>query len=76
VNQTIADLTGREIAVMVPLIALMLLLGIYPQPLLSRMEPSVALMLNRIHSAEARDRDLPRIGPATPRLLADNRRPK
>ena len=39
VNKTIADLTAREIAVMAPLIALMLLMGLYPRPLLSRMEP-------------------------------------
>ncbi len=34
VNETIGDLTGREIAVMVPLIALMLLMGLYPKPLI------------------------------------------
>ena len=54
VNETIADLSAREIAVMVPLIALMLLMGLYPRPLLSRMEPSVGALLGRVHAAQAR----------------------
>ena len=54
VNQTIQDLSGREIAVMVPLIALILLMGIYPRPLLTRMEPSIDLLLNRVQAAQAR----------------------
>jgi len=53
-NQTIADLTWREIAVLAPLVALMLLMGLYPRPLLERMEPSVGALLARIHTAEAR----------------------
>jgi NADH-quinone oxidoreductase subunit M len=54
VNQTIKDLSRREIAVMVPLIALILLMGIYPRPLLTRMEPSIDLLLNRVQAAQAR----------------------
>ena len=53
VNQTLKDLTGRELAVMVPLIALMLLMGLYPKPLITRMEPSVAALLDRVHAAQA-----------------------
>jgi NADH-quinone oxidoreductase subunit M len=47
VNETISDLTGREIAVMVPVIALMLILGIFPRALINRIEPSVNTMLAR-----------------------------
>ncbi len=54
VNETIADLTGREIAVMVPLIALMLFMGLYPRPLIVRMEPSVKQIMSRVQSAETR----------------------
>jgi NADH-quinone oxidoreductase subunit M len=53
VNETIRDLTGREIAVMVPVIALMLLMGLFPRPLISRMEPSVTAMLARGNFAQA-----------------------
>jgi NADH-quinone oxidoreductase subunit M len=52
VNVTIADLSRREIAVMVPLLALMLLMGLYPRPLLNRMQPSVEALLARVHSAQ------------------------
>jgi NADH-quinone oxidoreductase subunit M len=53
VNQTIRDLGAREIAVMVPLVALMLFMGIYPQPLLRRMGPSLDVVLSRVHVAQA-----------------------
>jgi NADH-quinone oxidoreductase subunit M len=53
VNETIADLTGREIAVMVPLIGLMLFMGLYPRPLIERMEPSVKQVLSRVQVAQA-----------------------
>jgi NADH-quinone oxidoreductase subunit M len=53
-NQTLRDLTAREIAVMAPLIALMLFMGLYPLPLLTRMEPAVGALLGRVHAAEAR----------------------
>jgi NADH-quinone oxidoreductase subunit M len=51
VNETVRDLNGREIAVVVPVIGLMLFMGLYPRPLLSRIEPSVALMLGRVQTA-------------------------
>ncbi len=54
INEKLADLTTREIAVMVPVIALMFFMGLYPRPLISRMEPSVNLMLARVHIAQAR----------------------
>jgi NADH-quinone oxidoreductase subunit M len=53
VNQTLRDLTPREISVMVPLIALMLFMGLYPRTLLDRIEPSVGLLLNRVTDARA-----------------------
>ena len=53
VNETIKDLSGREIAVMVPLIALILLMGLYPRPILTRMEPSINLLLDRVQVAQA-----------------------
>jgi NADH-quinone oxidoreductase subunit M len=53
VNVTIADLSRREIAVMAPLLALMFLMGLYPRPLLNRMQPSVDALLARVHTAQA-----------------------
>ncbi len=54
VNQTLKDLTSRELAVMVPLMALMLLMGLYPKPLITRMEPPVIGLLDRVHAAQAK----------------------
>ena len=53
VNETIRDLNAREIAVMVPVIALMLFMGLFPRPLISRIEPSVTAMLARANFAQA-----------------------
>jgi NADH-quinone oxidoreductase subunit M len=54
INETIADLSPREIAVMVPIIALFLFMGLYPKPIIARMEPAVGQVLQRVHVAEAR----------------------
>jgi NADH-quinone oxidoreductase subunit M len=40
-NMTMQDLSGREAVVLSPLVFLMLFIGVYPQPILERMEPSV-----------------------------------
>ncbi|MBE3602667.1 NADH-quinone oxidoreductase subunit M [bacterium] len=54
INATLKDMTAREIAVIAPLVALMLFMGLYPRPLLDRMEPSVNLLLNRVAAAQVR----------------------
>jgi NADH-quinone oxidoreductase subunit M len=64
-NRTIADLSGREWAVLAPLAALIVLLGVEPQPLLDRIEPSVQRLVQRLeihHGAE--------VGSPPPSLLA------
>jgi NADH-quinone oxidoreductase subunit M len=40
-NRSMPDLSGREIAVLSPLLFLMVALGVYPAPVLERMEPAV-----------------------------------
>jgi NADH-quinone oxidoreductase subunit M len=39
-NETLTDLTPRELAVLVPLLAGILWMGLYPAPVLARMEPA------------------------------------
>jgi NADH-quinone oxidoreductase subunit M len=41
-NKTLRDLTGREIAVFVPIVVGIFVLGLFPRPFLRAMEPSVA----------------------------------
>lgn len=42
------DLGLREVAIMVPLIVLIVVLGVYPKPVLDRIEPSAEAILDRI----------------------------
>jgi len=47
-NEKLLDLGLREIAILVPLAALVLALGVNPRPVLDRIEPSVEAILDRI----------------------------
>jgi NADH-quinone oxidoreductase subunit M len=44
-NRDIPDLNGRELAVLLPLAALILWIGVYPKPFLERMEPAAARVI-------------------------------
>jgi NADH-quinone oxidoreductase subunit M len=48
----IKDLSGREIAVLAPLVALIILLGFYPAPVLDVIQPSVDATLNSVGLAD------------------------
>ena len=52
-NRTFADLSRREIAILGPLVALMIWIGVHPTPFLERMEPSVQAVLERVEGARA-----------------------
>jgi NADH-quinone oxidoreductase subunit M len=47
-NKKLTDLSPREVAIFVPLLVLMLLMGLYPKPLLTRMEKSIEATLARV----------------------------
>jgi NADH-quinone oxidoreductase subunit M len=47
-NTKLVDLSRREVAIFVPILAMMLLMGLYPRPLLTRMEKSVEATLARV----------------------------
>src|SRR6266567_1251514 len=48
VNATLADLSLREIAVLVPLLACIVWIGVYPKPILQRMEPSARQLIQSV----------------------------
>jgi NADH-quinone oxidoreductase subunit M len=50
-NRRLPDLTVGEMAMLAPLVALVLLLGLYPKVLLDRIEPSTEAILDRIEAA-------------------------
>ncbi len=47
-NASVSDMTVRERAVMAPVIALIVFLGVYPQPVLDRINPSVERLIERV----------------------------
>jgi NADH-quinone oxidoreductase subunit M len=47
-NKKLTDLSPREVAIFVPLLVLMLLMGLYPKPFLTRMEKSIEATLARV----------------------------
>jgi NADH-quinone oxidoreductase subunit M len=52
-NRALTDLSGRELVVLVPIVALCFVMGLYPRPFLVRMQPSIDRILTRVQPAEA-----------------------
>lgn len=50
-NRSIPDVNGRELAILVPLVAAILWIGVYPRPFLERMEPSVNRLIQQLEAA-------------------------
>jgi NADH-quinone oxidoreductase subunit M len=46
----VADLSGRELAVLAPLVALIIALGVYPQPFIDLVQPAVAATMSDVGS--------------------------
>ena len=51
-NEKVSDLNGREVFILAPIVLLIVIMGIYPQPFLSRIKPSVELTLKRIFTVQ------------------------
>lgn len=51
-TRKVRDLHGREIVVVAPLLALLLVFGIYPKPLLDRIDPAVEHTMTTIHQTD------------------------
>jgi NADH-quinone oxidoreductase subunit M len=47
-NRAMPDLRGREALVLAPLLGLIVFLGVYPKPVLDRMEPSVVALIDHV----------------------------
>ncbi len=59
-NRRLADLNWREAGMLIPLAAIILWIGLYPAPLLRRMEPTLTRLVEQVESgAAARTAALP-----------------
>jgi NADH-quinone oxidoreductase subunit M len=58
--EALKDLNFREIAILLPLVVLIIGLGVYPKPVLERIEPTVDLLLNRVEAVT--DYEVPEFG--------------
>lgn len=54
-NKLLKDLNVREVVVMIPIVVMFVVMGIYPGPFLSRIEPSVEKLIN-VHSVASPDK--------------------
>jgi NADH-quinone oxidoreductase subunit M len=61
-NQQLPDLSAREIAVFLPIVAFTFLMGLYPRPFLRAMEPSVTRLIESVERKE-------RVATAVPMLV-------
>src|SRR5204863_8984384 len=50
-NARLPDLSARELAVLLPLVACIVWLGVYPAPVLRRMEPSAQRFIETVRPA-------------------------
>jgi len=50
-NATMTDIGWRERAVMLPLLVAIVFLGVYPKPVLTRIQPSVDAVLGHVHDS-------------------------
>ncbi len=62
-NRSVADVNGRELAILVPLVVAILWIGIYPRPFLDRMEPSVTRLVQYLEAASTPVAQQPLIAP-------------
>jgi NADH-quinone oxidoreductase subunit M len=60
--ESLTDIGAREILILVPLVALIFVSGVYPKPILDRIEPSVEAVLSRIETFT--EYDVPEFGNA------------
>jgi NADH-quinone oxidoreductase subunit M len=62
-NHNLADLSKREIAVLVPVVAMIVLIGVWPQPFLNKMEKSVDHLIRTVHYRAVRVQQAPALSP-------------
>jgi NADH-quinone oxidoreductase subunit M len=70
-NATFSDMTRLELATVLPLLGFSLVLGIYPKPLLERVEPSVKALISHVESRS--DYSQPKVAELGPKGAAQSK---
>jgi NADH-quinone oxidoreductase subunit M len=65
-NQKLADLNAREVAIMVPLIVMIFVMGIYPKPFIDKMDPAVKKLVAQVRPGSISAKQMPQAVPAMP----------
>lgn len=74
-NMNLKDLVPREIAILIPMILLIVGLGVFPQPLLKKMEPSIQNLIEQVKAKELvlqKDKPGNRVEPAQMDIAMQN----
>jgi NADH-quinone oxidoreductase subunit M len=56
-NRTLPDLGGREVAMLAPVLALILFIGVYPKPFLDRIEPTAERVVTQFNESSVLPQD-------------------
>jgi NADH-quinone oxidoreductase subunit M len=70
-NATFRDMSRLELATVLPLLGLSLFLGIYPKPLLERVEPAVKALIAHVESRS--DYQQPKVADLGPKAVASSK---
>jgi len=65
-NQKLLDLNAREIAIMVPLIVMIFVMGIYPKPFIDKMDPAIKKLVSQARPVSLTAQKMPQAMPAMP----------
>ncbi len=76
-NQALLDLNAREIAIMIPLLVMIFVLGVYPNPFIEKMTPSIKKVIahTRIEPVTTAKVAVPAVAPAVETAPADHTTP-
>jgi len=58
-NQKLLDLNAREIAIMVPLIVMIFVMGLYPKPFIDKMDPAIKKLVAQVRVAPVNAQVIP-----------------
>ncbi|HIJ86175.1 MAG TPA: NADH-quinone oxidoreductase subunit M [Desulfuromonadales bacterium] len=60
-NQKLLDLNGREIAIMVPLVVMIFVMGLYPKPFIDKMDPAIKKLVAQARITPANAQMMPAV---------------